>query len=256
MIKYRIMTNTKRLFGFMLTAFFIVSAVMAQDAGGRTSTGNNRPDLMSFKGIYSTDGLELRKKTLKDISEAVANGDTSDDIYAALDYMAKEGINNKAMIKGQLQNDYPDIRRQVAIQLGKIGTPKAADILIQMCDPADKDLYVLLETIKALGNIGINENDHTIKRIFGCVRGLNERPLDNIVIENLISSSIDAFDKLEKKSNGIKDRGVFSDITGFMDKVSKNERFTRRQGQVSVSEHAKLVMDEMLRRDAQRRQGT
>jgi hypothetical protein len=253
---YRIMTNTRRLFSFTLTALFILSAAVAQDAGGRTSTGNTRPDLMSFKGIYGADGLELRKKTLKDISEAVVNGDTSDEIYAALDYLSKEGIKNKAIIRNQTVNDYPDIRRQTAILLGKIGTPKSADILIQMCDPVDKDLYVLLETIKALGDIGINENDNTIKRIYWSVRGLNERRLDSVVIENVIYSAIDTFDKLEKKNNGIKDRGVFSDITEFMDKVSKNDRFTRRQGQVSVSEHAKLVRDEMLRRAAQRRQGT
>jgi hypothetical protein len=256
MVKYLMMINIKRFIGLALTAFFIVSASVAQDSGGRTSGQDARPDLMSFRGVYGSDGLEMRRKTLRDIAEAVANGDTGDEIYAALDYMSKEGIKNRAMIKGQILNDYPDIRRQVAILLGRMGTERAAGLLIQMCDPGDKDLYVLLETIKALGEIGFNENDNTIKRIYWTVRGFNERSLDNVVIENMISSAIDAFDKIEKKNNGIKNQGVFSDVIEFMDRVSKNERFIRRQGQVSVQEHAKLVRDDMLRRDAQRKQGT
>jgi hypothetical protein len=250
------MLNIKRFFSLALMAFFVVSASAAQDSGGRTSGGDARPDLMSFKGVYGSDGLEMRRKVLRDIGEAVARGDTSDEIYAALEYMSKEGIKNRTMIKGQLLNDYPDIRRQVAAQLGRMGTEKAVSLLIQMCDPNDKDLYVLWETIKALGDIGINENDNTVKRIYWSVRGLNERPLDNVAIENVILSAIDAFDKIEKKNDGIKDHGVLNDVLEFMDRVSKNERFIRRQGQVPVQERAKLVRDDMLRRDAQRRQGT
>jgi hypothetical protein len=244
------MLNIKRFFSLALTAFLVVSASVAQDSGGRAS---NRPDLTSFKSVYGSDGLEMRRQVLKYIGETIAKGDAGDDVYTTLEYMSKEGIKNRAMIKGQLLNNYPDIRRQVAAQLGAMGTERAAGILLLMCDPNDKDLYVLWETIKSLGDIGINENDNTVKRIYWSVRGFNERPLDNVVVENVISSAIEAFDKIEKKSNGIKDQGILNEVLEFLDRVSKNERFIRRQGHVSVQEHAKLVRDDILRRDAQRK---
>ncbi|MDR2921775.1 MAG: HEAT repeat domain-containing protein [Treponema sp.] len=246
------MLNIKRLFSFTLTVFFIVSAAAAQDSGG--AARQESLNLMVFKGVYGSDGLEIRNKTLKDIGEAVARGNTGDEIYSALEYLSMEGLKNKAMDKGQLLNNYPDIRLQAAVQLGRLGTAKASGILIQICG-AENDIYVLRETIKALGDIGMNENDNTVKVIIWKVRGFNQRPADNN-IESILFSAIDAFDKIDKKNDGIKNEGVFKDVLEFLERVSQNDNFSRRrpQGQISVQDRAKTVREDMLRRDAQRKQ--
>ena len=249
MIKYSIMLNTKRLFSFTLTAFFIVSAsaapLMAQDSSG-TAAKQASLNLMVFKGIYGSDGFELRLKTLKDIEQAIAQGNTSDEIYTALEYMSMEGIKNRAMERGQLINNYPDVRLKVAAQLGKLGTEKATNLLIQICS-SENDLYVLREAIKALGDIGFNENDNTVKNIVWRVRGFNQRPADSIT-ESVSFYAIDAFEKIERKNDGYKNQGVFDDVMEYMDRVSKNVNFSKR-----LQDRAKLVREEMLRRDAQRR---
>jgi len=231
-------------------AFFIVSAVAAplaaQDSGGGTQrqAGMN---LTEFKTVYDSDGLEMRKKTLKDINDAVGQGNTDDEIYAALEYMSVEGLNNRS---AQLRDGYAEIRKDVAKQLGSMGTAKATDILIQLCN-AETNIDVQRETIRALGDIGINENGNTARIILWKVRGYNQRPVDSD-IERTILSAIDAFDKIDKKNNGIENQS--KEVQEFLDNVSRNERFPRRHGQASVQEHAKQVLEDMRGRDIQRRQ--
>jgi len=252
MIPYRIMVKTERFFGLILAAFCILSSVAAQEQSGPPPRQGGL-NLTAFKGIYGSDGLELRKRTLDSIGESVSQGNTGDEIYEALEYLSMEGLKNRALQKGQLLNNYPDIRLLSAAQLGRLGTEKAANILVQICN-SETDLYVLRETIKALGDIGINDNDNTVKTIAWKVRGYNRRVPDNIV-ESVILSSIDAFDKIDKKNDGIKNQAVFKDIIEFLELVSKNDNFSRwrGQGQISIQDRAKNVKEELLRREAERK---
>jgi len=256
MITYCIMVNIKRLFSLTLTALFIVSAAAAQDAGGRTSGGGTqqqlRLDVNGLRDSVGPDGLDTRNKMLKEIGEAVARGDISDEIFTALDYMSKEGLSNKTIRQGQLLNDYYTVRRQVAAQLGKIGSAKAVDILILLCRN-ETNLDVLRETIRALGDIGSNENGSTVSNILFKLRGFNERPPDSDV-ERVILAAVEAFDNIDKKNNGLANQS--KEVQEFLDNVSRNKRFPKRQNQVPVDERAKQVLEEMIRRDTQRRQGS
>jgi len=259
MITYRIMTDTKRLFSLALAAFLIVSAVAAQDQGGSPpAAGQGSLNLTVLKSVYGPDGLELRKKTLESIREAAGGENTGDDIYAALEYMSMEGLKNKTLSeKGHILNNYPDIRLATAVQLGKLGTEKAATILLQIC-ASETDLYVLRETIKALGDIGYNDNDNTVKTILWKVQGYNQRTPDNAV-ESVILSSIDAFEKIDKKNDGIKNNGIFKNVLEFLERVSKNENVSRwrGEGRISIQERAKSVREELSRRESERKsQGT
>jgi len=247
------MSNTKRFLGFLLAALFTASASPAQDQSGNAS-GQGGLNLTVFKDVSDySDGLEIRKKTLESIRDAVSQGNTSDEIYEALEFMSKEGLNNNANNRNTVRNDYPDIRREVAVQLGKMGTERAANILVKMCDRKEKDFYVLLEVIRALGDIGLNENDIVVNRIYETVRGLNELPPNNIVTENVIFSAIDAFDKIDKKNGGFKNKAVFNTVLDFLERVSKNESFPGRpEGRISVRVRAKNVKEELLRRNAER----
>jgi hypothetical protein len=252
------MVNIKRLISLALMAFFIVSAVAAplaaQDTGGRTSGGGtqqqNRLDVNTLRDITGPDGLDYRNKMLKDIAEAVSKEDISDEVYAALDYMSREGLANKTYRQGQLLNDYPTIRRQVAEQLGKIGTAKAAGILIQLCRNENNALDVQRETIRALGDIGFNENGTTVTVILFKLQGFNERPPDSDV-ERALLAAVEAFDKIDKKNDGFANQS--KEVQEFLDNVSRNRRFPRRPNQPTLDERAKQVLEDIIRREAQRR---
>jgi hypothetical protein len=233
----------------MLMAFFIVSASAAQDSGGKASDGGNqrqpRLDLTGFKTVYGSDGLELRKRILAGIGETIAQGNTGDDIYTALEYMSMEGLKNRAMERGVMLNNYPDIRREVAIQLGKAGTAKATEILIKICN-SETDHYVLMETFKSLGDIGINENDLTVKNIIWALRKYNPRSPDGIS-DQVVLAAINALEKIDKKDDGIQSQKELNDVHDFLSRVSIGQFYRPTQ------DRAKQVMAEMLQRNAQRR---
>jgi hypothetical protein len=242
------MLNTKRLFSFTLTAFFIMSAAAAraQDSGGAATQQQASLNLMVFKGIYGPDGLTIRKKTLESINDAVEQGNTSDEIYDALEYLSMEGIKNRAMIRGQLLNNYPDIRQMAAAQLGRMGTAKATELLIQLCNAEKLDLYVLRDTIKALGDIGINENDITIRTIIWNVRNFNPSRPDSVT-DRVVYSAVDALDKIEKKNEGIKNQKDFIDVQDFLKRVSDGHFST------PVRDRAKQALEDILRRNSERK---
>jgi len=258
MIKRDIMSNIKRFIGFTLMAFFIVSAVAvrAQDASGEASGGGThwKTQLDVIKDTTGPTGIDLRKKLLKDIGDAVATGDTSDDIYAALEYMSKEGLSNNTNRQGQVLNDNPTIRMESARELGKIGTARATDILILLC--RNETVFdVQRELIIALGNIGINENGKTVEAIFSIplLRRYKGRSTTDIDFERLVSSAIDAFDKINKKNNGIGNKS--KDVQEFLDDISKKQ-FPKRRDPVSIQDRAKQVLGDIIRMETQRKQGS
>lgn len=249
------MSNIKRFFSLALTAFFIVSAVVAplaaQDSGGAAQR-QLQIDINSIKDITGPDGREKRNKLLKDIGEAVAKGDTSDDIYAALEYISKEGLTNRTNNQGSMTNDYPDIREGAVKELGRMGTAKAADILILLC--GNETVFdVQKNIIDALGNIGINENGRTVGGIFRIplLQRYSARSTTDINFIRLANSAIDAFDKIDKKNNGLGNRA--KEVQEFLDVISKKQ--FPRLGDLILHERAKKLLEELLRRESQRRQG-
>ena len=258
MIKRDIMLNIKRFIGFTLMAFFIMSAVAvrAQDAGGEASGGGThwKTQLDVIKDTTGPTGIDLREKLLKDIGEAVAKGDTSDDIYAALEYISKEGLANNTNRQGVVLNDLYLLRQKAVKVLGAMGTERAADILMLLC--RNEDVFdVQRELIIALGNIGINKNGLTVDAIFSIpkLQRYSGRSTTDIDFARLVSSAIDAFDKINKKNNGIGNKS--KDVQNFLDDISKKQ-FPKRGDPVSIQDRAKKVLGEIIRMETQRKQGS
>ena len=251
------MLNIKRFISFTLMAFFIMSAVAvrAQDAGGRAASGGGaqwRNRLDAIKDTTGPTGIDMRNKLLKDIGEAIAQGDTSDDIFAALEYMSKEGLANRTNTQGLVLNDYHPIRKEAVRELGRMGTTRAADILILLC--RNETVFDVQQAlIIALGNIGINENGKTVDAIFSIPKfqGYNARSTTDIDFERLVNSAIDAFDKIDKKNNGLGAKS--KKVQEFLDDISK-KHFPKHGDLVPIHERAKLVLEEIIRRESQRRQ--
>jgi hypothetical protein len=65
---------------------------------------------------------------------------------------------------------------------------------------------VLLEVIKSLGDIGLNENNDTVANIVRVVSRLDNTNPDNLVA----IAAIDAFEKIAKADSGIKDPAVIN----------------------------------------------
>jgi HEAT repeat protein len=104
----------------------------------------------------------------------------------------------------RLVNDFPEVRREAARQLGSVGTPEAKSALIRITT-TDREPMVLQEAIKSLGMIGLNENDETVNAIVWVVSRFDFTTApDNL----LALSAVDALDRIAEKNNGISNTGA------------------------------------------------
>jgi hypothetical protein len=200
------MTNLKRVFAFCAAALFAVSVVM-----GQTSYSNDEMsveesylqesvELMVIRETSRADSRDQKLVALEYIGDAIGRGNTGEDIRAALEYLAMEGVMNKARENGRLVNNFPDVRRKAAEYLGDLGTPEAQSTLIRIV-VADPEPMVLQEAIKSLAKIGLNENEETVNAIAWIVRRFDVLNPDNL----LALSAVDAFEKIAAANGGIRD---------------------------------------------------
>ena len=185
----------------MLTAFFAVSAFaqsqnneMSIEASYLQQTLEN----MIIRESARADTRDTKLIALEYIDKAIENGNTSTEVKQALEYLSMEGRRSVARENGRVVNNFPDVRRQAAKQLGKFGGEEAKDVLIQICQ-VENEPMVLQEAIKSLGDIGINNNNETIASICWVVR-----KFDNLNPDNLMAiATIDAFEKIAKANGGL-----------------------------------------------------
>ena len=187
----------------VIAVVFAVSTAFAQSNSGREmsveeSYLREAIENMIIRETARADTREQKLIALEYIGEAINRGNTSDDVRETLEYLSREGRRSVARENGRVINNFPDIRRQSAKYLGQIGTEEAKNALIDICQ-SENEPMVLQEAIKSLGDIGLNDNNETIAMIAWVVSRF-----DNLNPDNLLAiATIDAFEKIARKNNGI-----------------------------------------------------
>jgi HEAT repeat protein len=154
-----------------------------------------------------SDNWDGQRVALEYISEAIENGNTSDDLRAALEHMGLEGVANIMRENGRIVNNFPDVRARSASFLGELGTTEAKNALIKML-LADNEPWVLSETVKSLAKIGINDDEETVRTIAWIIRRYDAiGPNDS-----LAKAALDAFDSFAKNNNGLRDFSAVQSI--------------------------------------------
>ena len=114
--------------------------------------------------LAASDDHDNKLIALSYIEDAVSGGRTSPELMASLTRLAGEGVRNQSRTKGRLTNNYPDIRSRACVLLGTIKTEESKTVLLQVAND-EKEPAVVSAAIKALGEVGINENDEVITTI-------------------------------------------------------------------------------------------
>ena len=195
----------KRFSILIITAVIITSTAAAQS----NSTAKKE---MSVEESYLQESIEImiiretaraytreqKLIALEYIGEAIDRGSTNDEIRQTLEFLSREGRMNQARENGRLMNNFPEVRRQSAKYLGKMGTEEARKSLLDICTYENEPM-VLQEAIKSLGDIGTNENNDTVAHIAWIMSRFNATNPDNL----MALATIDAFEKIARKNNGI-----------------------------------------------------
>ncbi|MBP3710629.1 MAG: HEAT repeat domain-containing protein [Treponema sp.] len=141
--------------------------------------------------LAKSEEYDNKLVALQYLEDAVGSGNISQEIVAALDQLAGEGINNPSRLNGRIMNNYPDIRRRACLLLGQVGGVHSKNTLVNIAI-ADNEPMVQSAAIRALGEMGYNENDEATDAIaFANHRNRILNPTSSMAIETL-----DAFEKL------------------------------------------------------------
>jgi hypothetical protein len=160
-------------------------------------------ELMIIREQSRTDSRDMKFVALEYIGDAINRGNRSDEIRAALEYLSLEGVLNVARENGRVVNNFPDVRKEAASYLGKLGTPEAKNTLMKMVN-VDNEPMVITEAIRSLGTIGSNDADEVSKTIAWTVSRFHNLNPDNF----MALSAIDAFERIAAANGGLRDRSA------------------------------------------------
>lgn len=207
------MVIAKRVFALFAAVCVTTAVVTAQTAGSAGPAG--KPELsveesylqesvetMVIREQSRSDSRDMKFVAIEYINDAIEAGRGGEDIQAALEYMALEGVVNKSRDggTGRVTNNYPDVRTKACQSLGVIGGERAKETLIRVM-LADPEPMVLTEAIKSLAKIGLNENDEVVNTISWVATRFDILAPDNA----LALSALDAYEIIAQKQGGIKD---------------------------------------------------
>jgi hypothetical protein len=170
--------------------------VQKSSSSGKSETSVENEYLNDMDGtviltLAQSEEYDNKLVALQYLETSVEKGNPSDEVIAALDQLAGEGINTQARKNGRLTNNYPDIRRQACLLLGKIGGEHSKNTLKNIA-VADNEPMVQAAAIKSLGDLGINQNDEVSEAIaYANLRNRVLNPTSSMAFEVL-----NAFEKL------------------------------------------------------------
>jgi len=230
------MFSLKRLSFLVITAVIAVSSVWAQN--------NSQKREMSVEESYLQESIEImiiretarahsreqKLIALEYVRDAIDRGNTSDEIRQTLDFLSREGRRNWARENGRLVNNFPDVRRQSAKYLGQMGTEEARGSLLEILN-FENEPMVLQEAIKSLGDIGTNDANETVNYIAFVMRRYDAVNPDNL----MALATIDAFEKIARKNNGISSREAVETLV----RISEGQYVT------PVKERARQLLAEL-----------
>ncbi len=154
--------------------------------------------------LADSDEYDNKLVALQYLEAALEEGNTSDSVIRAMDKLAGEGLTSQTRTKGRLSNNFPEIRREACKLMAKVPTEHSKNMLIDIAT-ADNEPMVIAAACKALGEIGINNNDETVEAIaFANRRNRVLNPTSSLALEVLNAFEVLA-DSTEDKKNIIRE---------------------------------------------------
>ncbi len=114
--------------------------------------------------LANSDQRDNKLVALQYLENAVNSGKVTQDMLTSLDRLAGEGVTTQSRTLGRLDNNFPDIRAKACDILAKIPTEDSKNALTKIA-VADNEPMVQTAAIRALGEIGLNDNDDVVNLI-------------------------------------------------------------------------------------------
>lgn len=149
--------------------------------------------------LAASEELDNKLVALTYLESAIEDGRTSPDMMAALDQLAGEGITSQSRTNGRVVNNFPQVRAAACDLLAKVPTEESKTTLKKIA-LADNEPMVITAAVRALGEIGLNDNDDAVETIaWVSQRNLYVNPTSSLALEVVIAYEKLA-DKVENKT--------------------------------------------------------
>jgi len=196
-------------------AVFAVPAVTGQAAGADSAeeSGGMTVEMMIIRETSLSNSREQNMFALENIESAIGRGNTGPEIYAALERLVFSGTKNRAVVRGQVANNFPDVRREAARQLGELGTEDARAILLRV-SLVERETIVMYEVLNSIGGIDSEDNGQTVATIVWVASRFHRSPAPS---NHVALAAVNALDSISGRDGGLTHPGVFQylfDVAG------------------------------------------
>jgi len=197
------------MFAKTIAAFVVFAVATVPVAMGQVSAGLTGEPLSVEMMLIRENSMALNREqnmfALEYTNNAIGGGGVDAEIYAALERLVHGSTLNRIIAGGRVANDFPDVRREAARQLGAIGSQDARAILMRAC-LAEREPMVLQEVMASLGGIN-SDNNHQTSVIIVRVAGRAHRyPAPN---NHVALAAVNALESLASMDGGITYPGAF-----------------------------------------------
>lgn len=147
-------------------------------------------DGLVVMSLATSPSYDNKLVALEYLQSAIDKGNTSEQVIAAVSQLAGEGVSSQVREKGRLVNNFPDVRREACLMMGRISadekTMKQIKTTLVSITTQDSEPMVMAAAIRALGEIGINNNDEVVGAIsFANRRNQATNPTSSMALEVL-----------------------------------------------------------------------
>jgi len=167
-------------------------------------------EMMVIREASMSTNREQNLFALDYIEGAIGRGDAGDDIYAALERLVLSGSKNRVLSRGQVINNFPDVRQAAARQLGAVGTEEARAILLR-AGLSEREPLVMFEIINALSEIEAEDNAQTISTLVWVANRFHRSHAPN---NHVALATVNALERFAERDGGITDHHAFHYLFG------------------------------------------
>jgi len=199
------MFSLQRFFILLMTVIIVsTAAAQGREMTVEESYLQEAIEVMIIREFARSPTREQKLFALRHINEVVERdrGNTNDEIRQTLEFLALEGRRSVVRENGRVVNNFPDVRRQAAIYLGRIGTEEARRTLIEILQYENEPM-VLQEAIKSLGEIETTDFAAVNEIIFN-ISWVMSSSVNSYHSDNLMAlATIDAFSNIARRNGGL-----------------------------------------------------
>jgi len=161
---------------------------------------------MMIRETSASHRREQNMFALAHTESAIGRGGAGPEVYAALERLVFSGSLTRSMGRGRVVNNFPDVRREAARQLGELGSEEARAILLRAA-MVEREPKALQEIIGSLALIEAEDNAQTVAVI---VRVGTRAHFGLLPNNHVAFAAVNALGVFVERDGGLADAGAFN----------------------------------------------